>query len=257
MSAIVLVPGAWMGGWCWRKLAPQLRDAGLDVYTPTLTGLGERAHLARPDIGLDTHLQDVINVLEFEDLRDVVLLGHSYAGAVVTGVADRVPARLRQVVYLDASVPDDGESMLDDPAFREYVEEAARRGGDGWRWPLPEFTDLDRFASIAGISESDLQWFRRLAVPHPLKTMTDPIRLSGPARVARTYIRCTKDPGPVSAEPQKSAPAAGTGDSPEPEWATALRNDPDWGYEELPTGHWPQFSMPEELATLLVRIAGA
>ncbi len=239
MTAIVMVPGAWMGGWCWQKVTPQLREAGLDVHTPTLTGLGERAHLARPDVGLDTHVQDVVNLLEYEDLREVVLLGHSYAGAVVTAVADRVPERLGRVVYLDASVPGDGESMLDDPEFRQYVEEAARRGGDGWRWPLPEFADLDRFASIAGISEADLQWFRRLAVPHPLKTMSDRVHLSGAARVPRTYIRCTAD----------------SEGSPDPEWATQLRNDPGWGYEELPTGHWPQFSMPEELAALLVRLA--
>ncbi len=240
MSAIVLVAGAWLGGWCWQKVTPRLRKAGVDVYTPTLTGLGERAHLARPDIGLDTHVQDVVNVLEFEDLREVVLLGHSYAGAVVTGVADRAPERLRRVVYLDASVPGDGESMLDDPGFRQYVEEAARREGDGWRWPLPPFQDLDRFASIAGISEADLQWFRAKAVPHPLKTMTDPVHLSQPVpAVHRTYIRCT----------------TGSEGSPEPEWVTQLRNDPDWGYEELPSGHWPQFSMPEELAALLVRLA--
>lgn len=241
MSAIVLVGGAWLGGWCWQKVTPRLRQAGLDVYTPTLTGLGERAHLARPDIGLDTHLQDVVNVLEFEDLREVTLLGHSYAGIVVTGVADRAPERLRRVVYLDASVPDDGDTMLDEPEFRQVVEEAAQRGGDGWRWPLPAFEDLNRFASIAGISEADLQWFRARAVPHPLKTMADPIHLSGAARVPRTYIRCTAD----------------SEGSPEPEWAAQLRNDPGWGYEELATGHWPQFSMPAELAELLVRLVNS
>src|SRR5690242_2869175 len=107
MATYVLVPGAWLGGWCWQRVTPLLRAAGHEVYTPTLTGLGERVHLGSPETDLDTHIQDIVNVLVYEDLRDVVLLGHSYSGMVVTGVADRVPDRLSQLVYLDAIVPND------------------------------------------------------------------------------------------------------------------------------------------------------
>ncbi len=108
-ATFVLVHPAWFGGWCWGKVTPLLRDRGHDVYTPTLTGLGERAHLANPEISLATHIEDVVNVLEFEDLQRVILVGNSSGGMVITGVADRVPERLAQVVYLDAFVPEDGQ----------------------------------------------------------------------------------------------------------------------------------------------------
>ena len=112
-AIFVLVHPAWLGGWCWRKVTPLLRDRGHDVYTPTLTGLGERAHLANPEISLATHIEDVVNVLEFEDLHRVILVGNRSGGKVITGVADRVPTRLAQVVYLDAFVPEGGQSLVD------------------------------------------------------------------------------------------------------------------------------------------------
>src|ERR671939_153813 len=132
MGTFVLVPGAWMGGWSWRHVAPKLIGAGHRVYTPTLTGLGERAHLGRPETGLDTHVQDIVNVLEFEDLSDVTLLGHSYGGYVVTGVAEQVPERLEQVIYLDAVVPESNRSIFDQngPSFAALVEEGTRASGD-------------------------------------------------------------------------------------------------------------------------------
>jgi pimeloyl-ACP methyl ester carboxylesterase len=111
--AFVLVHPAWLGGWCWRKTAPLLRARGHDVHAPTLTGLGERAHLVRRDIGLATHVEDVVNVLEFEDLRGVILVGNSSGGMVITGVAERAPERIAQLVYLDAFVPEHGQSLVD------------------------------------------------------------------------------------------------------------------------------------------------
>lgn len=108
MTSFVLVHGAWCGGWIWKHVASALRARGHDVLTPTLTGLGERAHLASPEVGLGTHVEDVVRVLEYDDLTDVVLVGHSYGGMVVTGVGDRVPERLAQLVYLDAFVPREG-----------------------------------------------------------------------------------------------------------------------------------------------------
>ncbi|MBV9253581.1 MAG: alpha/beta fold hydrolase, partial [Actinobacteria bacterium] len=113
MATFVLVHGAWHGGWCWRKLTPLLRAAGHEVFTPTLTGLGERSHLGHPDVGLATHVGDVAQVLWYEDLSNVVLVGHSYGGLVIGGVADQAPGRLKHLVYLDAFVPEHGRSMLD------------------------------------------------------------------------------------------------------------------------------------------------
>src|SRR5687768_12643354 len=112
MTQFVLVPGAWLGGWAWRDVAERLRRAGHDAYPVTLTGLGERVHLARPEVDLEMHIADVTNLVEFEDLADVVLVGHSYAGLVVEGVADRIPDRVAKVVYLDTGPMPDGWSML-------------------------------------------------------------------------------------------------------------------------------------------------
>src|SRR5271167_937589 len=110
MSTFVLVHGAWHGGWCYKRVAQLLREAGHEIYTPTLTGVGERVHLMTPAVTLDTHIQDILNVIRFEELADVVLCGHSYGGMVITGVADKVPDKIRSLVYLDAFVPNDGEA---------------------------------------------------------------------------------------------------------------------------------------------------
>jgi len=160
MIPTVLVGGAWLGGWCWKRVTPFLRAAEHDVYTPTL-GLGERQHLAHPEVDLDTHVQDIVNVLEFEDLDHVVLVGHSYSGMVITGVAERAADHLAHLVYVDASVPQDGESMFGKgpSKFREFVETDARRRGDGWRWPLPDLEELSRFASLAGMTDATSNGF--------------------------------------------------------------------------------------------------
>src|SRR5262245_62179819 len=135
MATFVLVPGAWLGGWCWRDVAPLLRSAGHDVIAITLTGIAERAHLLTPAVGLGTHVEDVVSALVYGDLRDVFLVGHSYGGVVVTAAAARVPERLRGLVYLDASVPEDGKSnneVLPSPIV-DVIRARDRDGGDGWR----------------------------------------------------------------------------------------------------------------------------
>jgi pimeloyl-ACP methyl ester carboxylesterase len=180
MAIIVIVHGATHGGWTWKGVRMALQAAGHEVYTPTLTGLGERVHLASPDIGLDTHIQDVVNVLEYEDLRDVVLLGHSYGGAVVTAVADRAAARLARRVYLDAVLPQDGECVFDvlPPEFRAEREERLRRHGEDWRWPPTPDADPR-------------------AAPMLLKPFQQPLRLTGTGgrTVPAVYIHCTAKPG--------------------------------------------------------------
>ena len=173
MATFVLVHGMWAGGWYWQKVRPLLRAAGHEVFTPTLAGLGERVHLARPDVGLDRHIEDVVNVLRFEDLYDVLLVGHSYAGMVIRGVADRIPERVTTLVYLDAFVPEHGERVLDLwPAAYRPDFEAMAMGFDGWRIPTLDPGDED---------PSIIAWEAGRTVPHPIATFREPIRLSNSA----------------------------------------------------------------------------
>src|SRR5215203_1355701 len=134
MATFVLVHGAVVGGWCWRWVAPELRGAGHEVQAPTLTGLGERVHLASSQVDLDTHIADIVNLLHYEDLRDVVLVGWSYGGMVVAGTADRAPERIAHVVYFDSDVPRDGDTSAP-PSSHAEREALAHAHGDGWRVP--------------------------------------------------------------------------------------------------------------------------
>ncbi len=173
-TTFVLVHGAWHGGWCWKKVRPLLQAAGHVVHTPTLTGLGERAHLSRPEIDLDTHIQDVIKAIEYEDLREVILVGHSYAGMVIAGVAAKAPERLAQVVYLDAFLPEDGRSLNDYSIGAAGYEENVRKNGDGWRLPLAGTLTLQ----MLGITDpADVAWMAPRMVDQPYKTFTQPVHI--------------------------------------------------------------------------------
>lgn len=190
MTTVVLVHGGWGGGYAWQHVARRLRAAGHEVYTPTLTGLGERVHLATPQVDLGTHIADVVNLLEAEDLTAVTLAGHSYGGMVITGVAQRVPQRLAQLIYLDAFVPRDGDALLDllVPRARAATEDSLRRSDDGWRvlWPEDEATPRPWPPSTPHFS------------PQPWLTFSQPLRGDDPAAAAlpRTYVRCTADKQP-------------------------------------------------------------
>jgi pimeloyl-ACP methyl ester carboxylesterase len=144
MTTFVLVAGAWLGGWAWQPVARRLRASGHDVHPVTLTGLGERSHLARPEVDLGTHVADVANLIEFEDLHDVVLVAHSYAMFPVTGVADRVPERLSLVAYLESGPVPDGRAYVDflPPPAGRLVDRLVQRAGDGWQVPLPSWEEL-------------------------------------------------------------------------------------------------------------------
>lgn len=222
MAVYAFVPGGGWGGFVWRPVATRLRAAGHDVFTPTLTGLGERAHLASPAIDLDTHIQNIVGVLEYEDLDRVVLVGHSYAGMVITGVAERVPERLAHVIYLDAVVPRDGEADVDllDPIFVREMEELARTRGEGWRLPPPP--DAPRGMTA-----------------HPWKPMTQPlvVRNAVAAALRRTFIYCT---GSAFADIGRSA---------------ARARAAGWRYRELPADHMAMLTMPQELTALLLEVA--
>jgi pimeloyl-ACP methyl ester carboxylesterase len=183
MANFVLVHGAWHGGWCYRRVAKILRTAGHDVFTPTLTGLGERSHLLRADTNMDTHIADVLNVIEWEGLTDVVLCGHSYGGIVVTGVADVIPERLAAVVYLDAYTPKDGEStmtFMSKEREARMIRDAASLGG--LAIPAPD-------VSVYGVNEDDKDWVQSKVTPHPLAAFQQPLQLTGRYReLKRIYV---------------------------------------------------------------------
>jgi pimeloyl-ACP methyl ester carboxylesterase len=208
----------------WSRLARELRARGHEVFTPSLTGVGERSHLASAAVNLSTHIADVLNVLEYERLERVVLVGHSYGGMVVTGVADRAPARIAPLVYLDAFVPQDGQALVD------FLPEGMRQRlpRDDWRVPAlpPEAQGMTDPVEIA--------WGQGRRGPQPLGTFTEKLSLKGNYRGPRRYILCS-----------------GYSPSTFRQFGERLRNDPAWRYDELPTHHYPQVSMPRETAQLL------
>ena len=237
MTTYVLVHGGWHGGWCWKRVTPYLRDSGHTVYTPTLTGLGERSHLASPETNLSTHIQDILNVLMYEDLTDVVLVGHSYSGMVIAGVADRVPERVTRLVYLDAFVPEDGQSLRDilRPPHGDGVNLEAHLL-DGWRLPYPF---LERPFGIT--SEVDKHWVLDKITPQPINTVLEPIRFTngGAPTIPRTYIYL-RSPGGQPADTEFV-------------WfAERARTQPGWTYHELVSGHDAMIIMPEAVAALLL-----
>jgi pimeloyl-ACP methyl ester carboxylesterase len=244
MTTYVLVGGGWLGGWCWQRVARRLRDNGHDAYPATLTGLGERVHLASPQVDLETHITDVVNLIEFEDLHDVVLLGHSYGGLVVTGAADRIPERISELVYLDTAPLPDGGSLIEKfpPELRKRTEEQVQELGEGWKFPIPPPEELANMASLEGVDEGHLRLLYARAAPQPFGTYTQPLRLTNPARegLPKLGIVCSFSLDQVQEMIASGQPLFRELDGPE------------WRFVELPTGHWPMFSRPEDLAKLLL-----
>jgi pimeloyl-ACP methyl ester carboxylesterase len=174
MSTYVLVHGAWRGGWIWKRVRRELQERCHEVFTPTLTGVGERSHLLTPQINLEPHIADVINLIRWEELSDVVLCGHSYGGCVVSGVADRIPEKISALVHLDAFVPEDGQRLHDTlpPEAREAQLEATRKAGEGWKMPpIPPET--------FNVNAPDRDWLDRQSTLHPLACFQQPLRLTG------------------------------------------------------------------------------
>jgi len=244
MTTYVLVGGGWLGGWCWQKIARQLRDEGHDAYPATLTGLGERVHLASPQVDLDTHITDVVKLIEFEDLNDVVLLGHSYGGLVVTGAADRIPERISELVYLDTAPLPDGGSLIEKfpPELRERTEEQVQELGEGWKFPVPPQEELANMASLQGVDEDHLRLLYSRATPQPFGTYTQPLRLKNPAReeLPKLGILCS-----FSLDQVREMIASG-----QPLFREL--EGPEWRFVELPTGHYPMFSRPADLVKQLL-----
>jgi pimeloyl-ACP methyl ester carboxylesterase len=224
--------GAWGGGWTWKKMRPLMRAAGHRLIAPTYTGLGERAHLANPSIDLGTHIQDILNVITYEDLRDIVLIGHSYGGMVATGVANRARDRIRQLIYLDAFVPRDGQSLLDLlPESERQRMRGLAKAGDGWRLsPNPPPADT---------SPEDQVWLNARRVNMPIKCFETSLKLfSGQPNLPRSYIYCTR-----------ISPADPFG-----QFARRARSEPGWRHFEIDASHSPAVTAPVVLMELLEKI---
>jgi len=241
MTNFLLVHGAWHGGWCWRNVVPRLTQAGHRVHAVTLTGVGERMHLMTPAITLETHITDVANAIEMEEMDRIVLVVHSYAGMIGTAIADRMPERLRHLVYVDAVVPKPGESWSSThaSATRE-ARLVAAQGSPDFSFPPPD-------PAIFGLSASEYEWVKRRQTPHPGHTYQapldfDPLRV---AAIARTFVSCT-------------APALATIDAARQRvrdrafWDGAWHSGGGARIVEMKTGHDPMISAPAEFARILL-----
>lgn len=244
MSTFVLVPGLWLGAWAWREVALDLRARGHEVYPLSLTGLGERAHLARPDVDLQTHVTDVLNLIRYKELERVVLVGHSYAGAVVIpSVADRIPGRIARLVFVDSGPLPDGmsQSQFVPPDDQAANARLVRDVGHGWQLPPPAWSELA--ATVPDLQPGTLERLARLSAPQPWLTATSPVRLTGAwEQLPRVAVLC-------SFTQEKVQAMAAT--------VPAFRHmaADGWTYRELPGWHWPMFDGPGELATILHDVA--
>lgn len=235
MTCFVLVHGAWYGSWCWTRVRSALQANGHDVFTPTLTGVGERSHLLTRDVTLETHILDVVNLIRWEDLSEVVLCGHSYGGCVISGVADRVPERIRSLVYLDAFVLENGENQLQhlpDKLLNQLLE-GTRNVGEGWKVPpIP--------AEVFKVNANDRDWVNRQGTAQPIATMQERISLGDGIESVRnvTYIFATgwmeDSPFPQSYERAKARA-----------WKTVT----------VGCGHDVMLDRPEQLTSLLLDAA--
>lgn len=232
MTAFVLVHGAWSGAHGFRLVRPLLREAGHEVFTPSLTGIGERVHLVSPQVDLSTHIQDVVNVVLYEDLRDIVLLGFSYGGMVVTGSLDHIADRVRHLVYLDAFVPDDGDSLIG-LSGRDASPIAL-----GEQWLVPPFPrDFD--------DPTEAAFANPRRTPHPSRCFSEPVHLGRPLEqfpFTRTFIRATADAADAPGADVFSAAAA------------RARSSAAWTYREVATNHMVASNRPRELAEILLAL---
>jgi pimeloyl-ACP methyl ester carboxylesterase len=234
MATFVLVHGAWHGSWCWKRVRKALQERGHDVFTPTMTGVGERLHLLSPRVNLDTHIEDVVNLIRWEELSDIVLCGHSYGGCVITGVADRLPDRIAALVYLDAFVPEDGQGLFDilPSSYKSPQLEAAQRDGEGWKVPpIP--------SEVFNLNPSDREWVNSQCTMQPIATFQQAINLSGKVDALEqvTFILAT-----------------GFDDSPFTVFYERARAR-GWKTLTMPCGHDVMLDRPADLTRALLDIA--
>jgi pimeloyl-ACP methyl ester carboxylesterase len=238
MATFVLVHGAWHGGWCWSRITPHLRAAGHDVYTPTMTGFGERSHLLSKDVGLEMNVTDIMNVLLWEDLNEVILVAQSYAGMVTTSVADRMPERIAALVYINAFIAADGVSQNDMlPDWRrEMIEEELKSDPDAWRMPPPS-------PELIGVKDPEVAaWITEKMTIQPAKTMADRATITGAVdRITnRTFIRATGYPNSTFDKTVKDFQA-----------------HPDWRGIEIDTSHDAMITAADDVIGIFEEVASS
>jgi len=235
MASMVLVHGAWGGAWIWRDVLPGLRAAGHAVHALTLTGCGERAHLRHPGIGLRTHIDDVLGLVQAEELHDVVLVGHSYAGQVITGAADALPGRVRQLVYVDAMVPLPGEGWGSSHPPEVVSARQAAAAAHGHALPPPDPADF-------GLAGAQRDWLLRRQVPHPFGPYREPLQFNAERwrALPRAFIDCSAPAYPTINAARQRVQAQG-----------------DWTVLRLNCGHCPMVQVPAELTAALLGLVGA
>lgn len=243
-ATFVLVHGAWLGGWCWEPIRERLGANGSRVLTPTLSGLGERGHLTDPVPSLQTHIEDIVRVIEWEELEDVTLIGHSYGGMVITAVADRLKSKLRNLVYIDAAVPGDGD---------DFASQAPGVAGDDLQKKRDWFRSLSDDGkwiripdpAILGVKTArDLEWFKRRMTRHPLGTWLEPVKFEngGNSGVRKTYILATDPPATLMGYPAHAETAKGGG---------------EWSFRSIHCGHCVMVAEPERTAELILESAAS
>ncbi|MFJ7276766.1 alpha/beta fold hydrolase [Kitasatospora sp. NPDC098663] len=241
MSTFLLIHGSWHSGRCWERVVPLLEAYGHRVFAPSLTGCGDKAHLLGPEVGLDTYVDDVVGLVAEHDLDDVVLVGHSYAGLVISSVANRIPERIAHLVYLDALVPQDGESAVDvQPVGRRMIE-LAEKSESGWR--VPPMPELPAPLGLFGVTDpADVAWLRETLTDQTVRCLRQPVRLDNPAAdaIARTHIH-NVGPTPPGITRRPVPPVQPNGSAAQV-----------W---ELLTGHDCMITMPRELSELLLKLA--
>ncbi|MEU3183567.1 alpha/beta fold hydrolase [Streptomyces sp. NPDC006923] len=240
MTTYLLVHGAWHNGQCWERVAPLLASAGHRVVAPSLTGHGDKAHLLTREVGLDTHVDDIVGLIIEEDLTEVVLVGHSYAGLVISAAANQVPDRIADLVYLDAMVPEDGESAADVMPVTQALIDLAAKSDPGWRVPPPP--EMPPPSGLFGVTDpADTAWLRTLLSDQSVRCLQQPVRLDNPAvnTIPRTHIHCVV--GVPEGFARRPVPAVQPNGAPARVW-------------ELATGHDCMITMPVELADLLLKL---
>ena len=235
LPTFVLVHGSWFGGWCWRRIEAPLRANGFRVFSPTMTGVGDRSHLIDRTITLDTWITDIIQLLDAEELRDVILVGHSFGGRVVTAVADRVPQRIRSVVFLDCALAESGQSLMDqlDPSERAKRLAMAEPSGG---LSLPPLSALQ----LGILDPADQAWVDRRVTPQPLGTNTTPLAYDAPIGAGRpvTFVEFTDPSFPVSARA-----------------AAFARSNAGWRIRTVATGHCGMITAPQAVTEILLGAA--
>jgi pimeloyl-ACP methyl ester carboxylesterase len=248
MANFVLVPGFWLGSWAWKDVTKSLREKGHEVFPMTLTGLGEKVHLGNAETNLDTHVADVLNLIKYNELENVYLAGHSYAGVLITQVANEIPEKIAKLIYVDSAPLPDQTAQIDfySPEQLEKFEKSVAENGDGWKLPRPSWQDLDDGKILRDLTDEHKNLIERLGTPHPFATARQKVSLKNPKRgdLPKLAIWCEDSSEDVRELLKQDLPLF------------SELKDPNFEFVDLPTGHYPMFTRPAELADLLDKSTG-